>query len=98
MISHLFKVPKHRSFNYKPRHYDINTEAMEDVRKANQAAQSDSKESNFNSKRISFKQMQINNHYAEQKETRVRYLIRFGTVILLVAVLYLLFDVSSQMF
>ncbi|MBN2668456.1 MAG: hypothetical protein JXR60_04430 [Bacteroidales bacterium] len=94
MISHFFKLPRHRSFNYKPRFYDPELEKLEErknERQANgEAVYSD--DSEIKARRINIRTNYIKQKYAERKENRLRMYIRILTIGLLAAILYMIFD------
>ena len=97
MISHLFKLPRHRSYNYKPRYYDPIKEEIEQGIHKKQIEQEEEKKLSFE-KRISFKARFDDRKYAERKEDRIRLYIRTFTFILLMLVVYLLFEFTGKYF
>jgi len=96
MISHLFKLPKHRTFNYKPRHFDLDKEEREKELQKKQAEGAE-KRITFE-KSISIKEYYEKRKYAEQKDTRLRLYIRAFTFILLLTMVYLLYDFVGRYF
>ena len=102
MISHLFKLPRHRTFGYKPRYYDPLKEDFKRRLMERKGLEADAKElENVEvpiHERISIKDNYINRKYAERKETRVRIYIRLVTIALLLLVVYMLFDVVVKMY
>ena len=96
MISHLFKLPKHRTFNYKPRHFDLDKEEREKELQRKQA-EGEAKKITFE-KSISIKEYYEKRKYAEQKDTRLRLYIRAFTFILLLTMVYLLYDFVGRYF
>jgi len=102
MISHLFKLPRHRSFGYKPRYYDPVKEEFKKRLMEKQGLESDAKElENIEvpiQERMSIKDNYINRKYADKKEDRVRTYIRLITIAFLLAVVYLLFELSEKIF
>jgi len=96
MISHLFKLPKHRTFNYKPRHFDP---VKEEIEKELQKKQAEGAEKKLIfEKSISIKEYYERRKYAEQKDTRLRMYIKAFTFILLLTMVYLLYDFVGRYF
>ncbi len=102
MISHLFKLPRHRTFAYKPRHYDPVKEDFKKRLKEKQGLELSPEEiENMEvpiKERMSIKDNYINRKYAERKEDRVRLYIRIVTIAFLLMVVYLLFELSEKIF
>jgi len=100
MISHLFKLPRHRTYAYKPRHYDPRKEEFKKRLQEKQGLNIDDSElENIEipiQERMSIKDNYINRKYADQKEDRVRFYIRVVTIAFLLMVVYLLFDLSEK--
>ncbi len=100
MISNLFKLPRHRTYSYKPRYFDPEKEERERRLKEKQA-QADIEQENSDGiaqKRISFKSNYIQQKYAKRKEDNVRRYIRIVTIGLLIVILYMLFDLIVEMY
>jgi hypothetical protein len=100
MISNLFKLPRHRTYNYQPRYFDPAKEEREKRLKEKEANSDMEREQNdaIVQKRISIKSNYISNKYAAQKEDKIRRYIRIVTIALLLLVLYMLFDVVVEMY
>ena len=102
MISHLFKLPRHRTFDYKPRHFDPVKEEFKKKLKEKQGLDLDKEElDNVEvpiKERMSIKGNYISRKYADKKEDRIRWYIRIVTIALLLMVVYMLFDVSVKLF
>lgn len=102
MISHLFKLPRHRSFDYTPRHFDPVKEEFKQKLKQKQGLNLD-KDLIDNmevpiKERMSIKGNYIRRKYADKKEDRVRMYIRLITIALLLLVVYMVLEVSVEMF
>lgn len=99
MISHLFKLPRHRTYGYKPRFFDPRKEEMQRRIKEKQDIDIDIDDIELPiHQRISIKDNLINRKYAERKEDKIRIYIRVVTIALLVLILYMLFDVVVKIF
>ena len=99
MISNLFKLPRHKTYNYKPRFYDPVKEEMQRKLKEKQGLDMDIDDVEVPiQQRISIKDNYINRKYADKKETKMRIYIRVVTIALLLLILYMLFDVAVEMF
>ena len=102
MISHLFKLPRHRTYAYKPRYYDPVKEEFKRKLKEKQGLELSEEELEAMDvpikERISIKDNYINRKYADQKEDRIRMYIRVITITFLLAVVYLLFELSEKLF
>ena len=102
MISHLFKLPRHRKFAYKPRHYDPVKEDFKKRLKEKQGLELSPEDiENIEvpiKERMSIKDNYINRQYAERKEDRVRLYIRVVTIAFLLTVVYMLFELSEKIF
>lgn len=102
MISHLFKLPRHRTFSYKPRHYDPVKEDFKKRLKEKQGLELSPEDiENMEvpiKERMSIKDNYINRKYAERKEDRVRLYIRVVTIAFLLMVVYMLFELSEKIF
>jgi len=102
MISHLFKLPRHRTFDYTPRHYDPVKEEFKRKLKQKQGLDLDHDKLDDVEvpikERMSIKGNYISRKYADKKEDRIRFYIRLVTVVLLLMVVYMVLDVSVKMF
>jgi len=102
MISHLFKLPRHRTYAYKPRYYDPIKEDFKRKLKEKQGLElSDEELENIElpiKERMSIKDNYINRKFADQKEDRIRMYIRVVTIAFLLAVVYLSFELSEKLF
>ena len=102
MISHLFKLPRHRTFDYTPRHFDPIKEEFKKKMKQKQGLNLD-KDIIDNmdvpiKERMTIRGNYISRKYADKKEDRVRLYIRLVTIALLLMVVYMVLDVSVKMF
>lgn len=99
MISHFFKLPRHKTYNYKPRHYDPVKEEIQKRLKEKQGLELDVDNIEIPiQERMSIKDNYINRKYADRKENRVRIYIRVATVALLILIIYMFFDVVVEMY
>ncbi len=102
MISHLFKLPRHRTFSYNPRYYDPVKEEFKKRLMQKQGLEPNAIELDKIEvpiqERISIKDNYINRKYADKKEDRVRVYIRIITIVFLLTVVYLLFELSEKLF
>ncbi len=100
MISHLFKLPRHRTYNYRPRHFDPLREEFKQKRKERQAEEIlDDEDIEVPIKeRMAIKGNYIRNKYAQKKEDKMRVYIRIITVVFLLVAMYMFLDVYSLLF
>ncbi len=99
MISNLFKLPRHKTFNYKPQFYDPVKEEIKNKLNEKQGLDLSIVEIDVAIKqRMSFKDNYINQKYAEKKETRIRIYIRLVTIALLLLIVYMVLDVVVEMY
>ena len=99
MISNLFKLPRHKTFNYKPQFYDPVKEEIKKKLKEKQGLELSVEEIDVPIKqRMSIKDNYINQKYADRKETRIRIYIRLVTIALLLLIVYMVLDVVVEMY
>jgi hypothetical protein len=95
-------LPRHRTYAYKPRYYDPVKEEFKRKLKEKQGLELSEEELEAMDvpikERISIKDNYINRKYADQKEDRIRMYIRVITITFLLAVVYLLFELSEKLF
>lgn len=92
-ISGFIRLPKHRTFNYVPRYYDPQKEELEKVVK--NAELGIPQKLNKQPKKINY---YFDQRRASAKQSFIRKLIVFATLILLLVVLYYIFDVVYLIF
>lgn len=99
MISNLFKLPRHKTFAYKPRYYDPVKEEIKKRLKEKQGLDIDIDDVEVPiQERISIKDNYINRKYADKKESRIRNYIRLVTIVLLLMVVYMVLEVVVEMY
>ncbi len=98
MISRMFKLPRHRTYNYAPRYYDADKEEREQRRKELKEQKGIESDINLKEKRISIKGNYISQKYADRKDDKIRKYVRILTIALLVIILYMLFDLVVKMY
>ena len=99
MISNLFKLPRHKTFAYKPRYYDPVKEEIKKRLKEKQGLEVNIDDVEVPiQERMSIKDNYINRKYADKKEFRVRVYIRLATVALLLLIVYMVLDVVVNMY
>ena len=99
MISNLFKLPRHKTFAYKPRYYDPVKEEIQKRLKEKQGLELDIDDVEVPiQERMSIKDNYINRKYADKKEFRVRVYIRLATIALLLLIVYMVLEVVVNMY
>jgi len=92
-ISGFIKLPKHRTFNYVPRYYNPEKEELENVvRKAELGVP---QKLHKTDKKISY---YFNQRRADAKQSFIRRMIVFTTLILILVALYYIFGVIYYIF
>ena len=92
-ISGFIKLPKHRTFNYVPRYYDPEKEELEKV--VRNAELGVPQKLHKSEKKINY---YFNQRRADAKQSFIRRIIVFTTLILLVVALYYIFGVIYLIF
>jgi len=90
-FSGFIKLPRHRTFNYQPRYYDEREEKLKDKSILNDSR-----------KILKEEKLKISDYYFARKkyvkkQSLVRRIIVVATMILLMAVVYMAFELYSRM-